>query len=648
MPYDTLFSPIELGARSLRNRIVHVATVTALGRERRVTDRLIAYHRARAEGGAGMIVTELLNVHPTSRAAPILVSGDDEANFDGFKRWADAVESAGCRLVGQLGHVGRQQLWGLDSVPVSASSQPDGLYWNTARPLAEDEIPAIIAGYRDTALRLQRAGFSGVELHGAHGYLIAQFLSPACNDRTDGYGGDFARRTRFMREALAAVRDACGRDFIVGIKLPADEKVRGGIDPDEALRIAAVAAETDTLDYLAFSQGTFGPAFDSHLPDMHYPPRPFLALHGRMRAAAGGLPVMGLGRFDTAAAAEAALAEGTCDLVGFSRMLISDAAWPDKVRQGREADLRVCTYCNHCWGEIAMGRPIRCFQNPELGADDEADWRPPPAAAPKRVTIVGAGLAGLEAAWVAAARGHQVTLFGAQDAVGGAARLEAALPGRADVAKTIVFQRAKCAEGGVELRLGTEATADDVLASEPDTIVIATGAAMRAPPSLAAGSDALSLRALVARPADGQSPGTAVLFDMDQTLATYAGAELLADRYQRVILLTPAAEIARPINLMSRMGVDRRLAERGIEIMRLTEPIAWRAGTVTTRHVITGAEAQIDDVAQLVYATPRAPRAALADALADAPVPVHRIGDARLPRDPASAIHEGHRLALSL
>ena len=254
MALDTLFSPITIGHRELRNRIAHAATVTGLGQARGVTDRLVAYHRARAEGGAAMIVTELLNVHPTSTGAPILVSAHDEANLADFTRWADAVESAGCRLIGQLGHIGRQQLWGLDSVPRGASAQPEALYWNTARPLAEEDISEIVAGYAESAERLKRAGFSGVELHGAHGYLIAQFLSPACNDRSDGYGGSFEGRIRFMREVLVAVRDACGPGFIVGIKLPADEKLPGGIDPDEAARIARAAAAERVLDYLSFSQ----------------------------------------------------------------------------------------------------------------------------------------------------------------------------------------------------------------------------------------------------------------------------------------------------------------------------------------------------------------------------------------------------------
>ena len=651
MAFDTLFSPITVGGREMRNRIVHAATVTGLGKDRAVTDRLIAYHAARARGGTAMIVTELMNVHPTSTGAPILVSIHDEANLGGLSRWAEAVERHGCRLVGQLGHIGRQQLWGLDSVPRSASSQPEALYWNSARPLGEDEIAGIVAGYAESAERLKRAGFSGVELHGAHGYLIAQFLSPACNDRADGYGGSFEGRTRFMREVMAAVRAACGEDFIVGIKLPADERVSGGIDPDEAERIARAAAAEGVLDYLSFSQGAFGPAFDTHLPDMHYPPRPFLPLHTRLRTAGGGLPVIGLGRIESAEAAETALAEGACDMVGVSRLLISDADWPRKTAAGRAGDIRACTFCNYCWGEIHAGKPIRCFQNPVLASADEAGWRPPPADERKRIVVVGAGLAGLEAAWVAAARGHEVTVFSSSAGPGGASRVEALLPGRAEVATTAEFQHRQAAEAGAAFRWGETATAEAVMACAPDAVILATGSRMRWPPALAEDADAVDLRSAVADLAESDappSPGTAVLLDMDQTPAVYGAVELLAQHFARVVLLTPAAENARFVNLMSRMGVERRLALLGIDVRRLTEPVARAGDRVTCRHVITGAETVIEDVALLTYATPRAVRDELAGDLAETGVPVTLIGDCLLPRDAASAIHDGHRAALAL
>ena len=384
---------------------------------------------------------------------------------------------------------------------------------------------------------------------------------------------------------------------------------------------------------------------------MHYPPRPFLTLHARLRAAAGGLPVIGLGRIESAEAAETALAEGACDMVGVSRLLISDADWPRKTQAGRAGDVRACTFCNYCWGEIHAGKLIRCFQNPVLGSADESGWQPPPADVPKRVAVVGAGLAGLEAAWVAAARGHAVTVFSASAEAGGAARLEAGLPGRADVAKTAAFQLSKAIEAGAEFRWGAAATAAAVMACEPDAVILAAGSRMRRPPALAESAEAVDLRSAVAALAESDappSPGTAVLLDMDQTPALYGAVELLAERFARVVLLTPAPENARFVNLMSRMGVERRLALLGIDVRRLTEPVARTSGRVTCRHVITGAETTIEDVALLTYATPRAARDELADDLAGAGVPVTLVGDCLLPRDAASAVHDGHRAALSL
>ena len=651
MAFDTLFSPVAVGGRELRNRIVHTATVTGLGKDRAVTERLIAYHAARAEGGAAMIVTELMNVHPSSSGAPILVSLHDEGNLAGLARWAAAVEGAGCRLIGQLGHIGRQQLWGLDSVPRSASAQPEALYWNSARPLAEDEIPGIVAGYAESAERLKRAGFSGVELHGAHGYLIAQFLSPACNDRTDGYGGSFAGRTRFLREVMAAVRAACGDDFIVGIKLPADERVPGGIDPDEAERITRAATAEGVLDYLSFSQGAFGPDFDTHLPDMHYPP-PALpaaarAAPRRSRRAAGDRPRpdrIGGGR--RGCARRRRLRHGGLQsAVDIGRRL---AAQDGGRTQGRHPRLHLLQLL---LGRDSRRQAIRCFQNPVLARADEAGWQPPLATERKRVVVVGAGPAGLEAAWIAAARGHAVTLFSASVEPGGATRLEACLPGRTEVAKTTEFQQRKVAEASAEVRFGESATAQAVLDCRPDEVILATGSRMRRPQALAEEAEAVDLRTAVATLVGGDptpSPGTAVLLDMDQTPALYAAVELLAARFARVVLLTPAAENARFVNLMSRMGVERRLAQLAIDVRRLTEPVAREGSRVTCRHVITGAETAIEEVALLTYATPRAPRDGLAAELGQAGIPATPIGDCLLPRDAASAIHDGHRAALAL
>ena len=189
MAYPILFSPLRVGAHTLRNRVVHSATVTGYGANTRPSERLIEYHRARAAGGTAMIVTELMPVHHTSLANPFLVSVFDEDNLDPLKRWAEAVEREDCRLVGQIGHVGRQQLWSPLATPVSASARPDPLSWAVPHKMTLGEVEEMIVSFVGAAERLQRAGFSGVELHGAHGYLLTQFMSPFSNDRDDKYGG---------------------------------------------------------------------------------------------------------------------------------------------------------------------------------------------------------------------------------------------------------------------------------------------------------------------------------------------------------------------------------------------------------------------------------------------------------------------------
>ena len=197
--YKLLFSPISLGTTKLRNRISHTATVTALGSNGRPTQELSNYHVARAKGGCGMIVTELMPIHPTSIANPFLVHAFDEDNFELLSEWAERVEKEGCRLVAQIGHVGRQQLWDPLAAPVSATSKPDPLSWTVPRQLEVSEIKLLVESFIDCAKRLQRAGFSGVELHGAHGFLLTQFMSPFSNDREDEYGGSLGRRLRIVR-----------------------------------------------------------------------------------------------------------------------------------------------------------------------------------------------------------------------------------------------------------------------------------------------------------------------------------------------------------------------------------------------------------------------------------------------------------------
>src|SRR6185503_395892 len=234
--------------------------------------------------------------------------------------------------------------------------------------------------------------------------------------------------------------------FIVGLKMPGDEGVPGGIDPDEAARITSALAKHGTLDYFAYSQGNFTNSLENHVPDMHFARAHFLGIHKKIRPSAAGKPVMAIGRIAMPAEAEAAIAEGAGDLVGITRALIADADWPNKAREGREEDIRPSSYDNFAWGEIHLGKPLAEIHNPQLGAKGESNWRPARVSRMKRVVVVGAGPAGLQAARVAAQRGHDITLMSASERLGGKLRWEAGLPGRNEYSNVLSWMERQLAD----------------------------------------------------------------------------------------------------------------------------------------------------------------------------------------------------------
>lgn len=665
MAFERLFSPVRLGRRSAKNRVMFLATTSgladpapasegpvrplskhrpAVGGHGRVGDRLIAFYEERAKGGVGSIVTEALPVHPSSRGR---IAAYERSTIPGFRRLAEAIHGHGVLLIGQLNHGGRQHhassipmLWGPSAIACPHSG-------GTPHAMDLDEIRSVIEGFVQSAVNLQEAGLDGVELHGAQGHLIQQFLSPFSNQRTDHYGGSLENRVRFALEILDGVRRACGPDFVVGFRLGAEEFSPGGLTFAEAQQAAALLAATGQCDYLSISQGNFN-SIEAHIPDRRYPLLPYIDFPAGIRAAVSGVPVVACGRILEPERAEQVLAAGQADLIGLCRPLLSDAEWVRKAAAGRVGEIRRCISCNQCWDWIIHGQAIGCVHNAATGR--ELAWGSGTltrTATPRRVVIAGGGPAGLETARVAAERGHQVTLFEWSSRLGGAPRLVASVAGHEEVGYVVDFLVGAVERAGVDVRLRTKATADLVLAERPDVVVVATGAVHDCSTLGETGDLPVfsSFDIIGRRVATGRR---AVLFDEDGYYEACEVAEVVAQSGTHLTLVTRFFEIGREIPAASRITTIRLLDKLGVELV----PNAWLARVagrdVVLAHCYTGREWTIGDVDCLVHVGGSRGRDELYHELKGRVPEVHRVGDAYQPRRIADAVLDGHRLGRAL
>ena len=502
-----LFSPHEIRGLEIPNRIFSTAHQTILARNGAPSEEMAAYHEARARGGAGLIVMESSRPNPDEVSASYYLDTSTDACIPGYRLVAEAVHRHGTKVFGQINHGGRITYAqdGMQRVAFAPSLVPDHRFHCMPRPMSTEYVWSLIDAFAQAAGRLAEAGLDGVELTASHGMLIAQFLNPLTNSRSDAFGGSEENRFRFVAELLKATRAAIGSDKVIGMRISAEEVEPDGLDEAAWLAICRRLNEEPELDYLSVTTGSMmGLGGSIHVVPPMMTPHAYVAPQAGAIKAQVGKSVFVAGRINQPQLAERVLALGQADMCGMTRALISDPQMPNKARAGRLDDIRACIGCNQaCIGHYHQGVRISCIQHPVTGRERELDPHPP-AERPRRVLVVGGGPAGMKAAAVAAERGHAVTLVEAAERLGGQALLAQMLPGRAEFGGIIDNLRREMALAGVEIRLRQRADRAFVDAMAPEAVILGDGGRALSPRSRDRRGRSRG-RCLVAAPGRGQS-----------------------------------------------------------------------------------------------------------------------------------------------
>ncbi|MBK9970096.1 MAG: mycofactocin system FadH/OYE family oxidoreductase 2 [Acidimicrobiaceae bacterium] len=641
MAYRYLWTPLQLGPVTARNRIVFSAHLTNYARDGKPTAQHAAYYAARAAGGAGLIITEEHSTHPTDWPYEKLIHGFHRDVLPGYRAITEAVHRHRVPIFAQINHNGGQASSMYSRLPVWApSAVADPLFREVPKAVTHAEIDEIIAGYALVAEHCAEGGFDGIELQCSHSSIVRGFLSQATNQRTDQYGGSIENRARLLTEIVAAVRKVIGNRLALGVRLCGDELIEGGTTIDDAVRVAQIAEATGQVDYINTSIGVATASLFMIEASMHIPPGYALFIPSAFRKAVD-LPVVGVGRFKDPLQAERALAEGHCDLVGVVRGQIADPDFAAKARAGATDDIRLCLSCNQeCVGRMGLNRWLGCIENPRTGR--EAEPRVAISAKPKRVLVVGAGPAGLQAAIAAARIGHQVTVCEKEAQAGGQVRLAASVPNRAEFGDIIRNQLTECARLGVAIEYGVGVWPGLVQERQPDHVIVAMGAEPSRPWWVA--GDAVQV-ADVREVLDGSAEpfGNVVVVDEIGFHHATSVAELLADRGCTVEIVTPGMVVGQDLGITLDMeNWWMRAGAKGIAQSTDLVPMGFAGGALTLLHHPTGAN-QTRHPDWVVLAVPPSPVEWLYNDLKAAGVSVQRVGDCVAPRRAHAAVVDGER-----
>src|SRR5881628_454376 len=651
MPYEfrSLFTPIRVGSVTLKNRIYSSGHAEAMAEGGRPTARLSRYHEAKAQGGCALtIFGGSSSVHPSSPAAAWKqIANHDDSIIPAYRMIADAVHRHDCLVFTQLTHLGRRAQSDPEVSPVllAPSQIPERVHREVPHELEPEQIAALVRAFGQAARRCRAGNLDGIELSMAHNHLIDQFWCPLFNQRTDEYGGSLENRMRFAFEVLAEIRREVGRDFVVGARISGDEFTARGLSAHDMAEIARRLAASGLMDFLSIIGGgahTYA-LQAAAVPNMSFPTAVYVPLAAAIKKAAPSLPILHASRIVDPIQADQLAAAGQVDVVGMTRALIADPDLPRKTREGRLDDIRTCVGANEgCIDRIYQGKPVTCVQNPAAGRESElGDVRK--ASVAKKVVVVGGGVAGLEAARVAALRGHRVMLFEKDAQLGGQVLLAARAPARAEYAGIVRFLAGQVKKLGVEIRLGVEAGAAAVLAERPDAVVIATGSHPYVPSVPGAdGKHVVTDRDVLADSAKVGANVVVVVDDDDvHTQQALSTAERLLDQGKRVEVVSPLFYVGQDVGITSIAPLYTRLFTKGAVLTPHTELRAIEGSAVIVANVHAGAERRIEGVDSVVLAMGSRSTDALYRELKGRVPELHAVGDCVAPRGVHQAILDG-------
>ena len=644
--YKTLFSPIKIGNMELKNRIVLAPMSVHMSAAQSgcgfINERELAMFERRAEGGTGLItVGSCLIKRDGDFGYQIYIDNDDK--IPGLKQLVKVVHKHGAKISAQIHHAGRSTNPRITGYPtVSASEIPATPEFPIPRALSTCEVGDYVEYYAQGVRRAKEAGFDAVELHGAHGYLIAQFMSPLTNFRTDQYGGSFLGRMRFIKEIFERSRELVGDDFPIIVRMSGDELTPGGIDMHLAREIA-VYLEGLGADAISVSAHTY-PYFRI-VPTMYYKPGVNVYLAENVKQVVN-VPVMTAGRINTPELAEEILSSGKADLVCMGRILLADPDFPKKAQEGKTDEIIYCIACNKgCHDRNAEDRAVKCTLNPETGREGtfKTDI---PAKKKKKVMVVGGGPAGMEAALIATKRGHDATLFEKNEELGGRVRLAAVPPNKGGYQDAIDYLKRELKRHKVKVKLGVNVDKDMVLKEKPDAVIIATGASTMIPnipcedrSCLIDSDDILSGKKVA---------GERVIVVGGGAVGSETAHYLMKTAQRKVFLLEMLPEIAVDMSTEERVTFLRAIKkEPDLKVITNARVVNIGSDSVVVE-MVDGEEEVIADVDSIVMATGAKPNNQLIEDLKDTNLDIYIAGDVCSPRDVTRAIYEGAKAAVEI